>query len=47
MNRGDLLFLQNKQAQGCSDLEEACKLGLCERLESFRDMGRCLTGIWK
>ena len=47
VNRGDLLFLQNKQSQGCADLEQACDLGLCERLDKFKSMGRCLTGIWK
>lgn len=47
VNRGDLLFLQNKQEQGCADLEQACELGLCERLDKFKSMGRCLTGIWK
>lgn len=47
VNRGDLLFLQNKQSQACADLEQACDLGLCERLENFKSMGRCLTGIWK
>lgn len=47
VNRGDLLFLQNKKTAACQDLEEACKLGSCERLESFREMGRCQTGIWK
>lgn len=47
VNRGDLLFLQNKKAAGCADLEQACKLGACDRLEYFRDMGRCLTGVWK
>ena len=47
VNRGDLLYQQHRQKEGCKDLEEACRLGQCERLESFREMGRCLTGIWK
>lgn len=47
VNRGDLLFLEKNQREGCKDLEEACRLGLCDRLESFREMGRCLTGMWK
>lgn len=47
VNRGDLLFLERDQQAGCRDLEEACRLGLCDRLDSFKEMGRCLTGIWK
>ncbi len=47
VNRGDLLYQQHRQKEGCKDLEEACRLGQCERLESFREMGRCLTGIWE
>lgn len=47
VNRGDLLYQQQRQKEGCRDLEEACKLGLCDRLDSFKEMGRCLTGMWK
>lgn len=47
VNRGDMRFLLKDTQQGCADLERACKLGLCERLESFQDAGRCMTGIWK
>lgn len=47
VNRGDLLYLAKDKNAGCRDLEEACNLGLCDRLDSFKEMGRCLTGMWK
>ena len=40
-------FLLKDTAQGCADLERACKLGLCDRLESYQELGRCATGVWK
>ena len=44
---GAIFYQQHRQKEGLRDLEEACRLGQCERLESFREMGRCLTGIWE
>lgn len=47
VNRGDMRFLLKDAKQGCADLERACALGLCERLESYQELGRCATGVWK
>lgn len=47
VNRGDMRFLLKDTKQGCADLERACKLGLCDRLESYQELGRCATGVWK
>lgn len=47
VNRGDLLFLSGRTKEGCQDLSRACDLGLCERLESFQEIGRCQSGAWR
>ncbi len=47
VNRGDIRFLLRKTKEGCEDLQKACSLGSCERLEIYKDAGRCLGGIWK
>ncbi len=41
VNRGDLRCLLRNTKEGCADLERACDLGLCERLESLQELGRC------
>ena len=45
VNRGELRFLLDDDANACLDLERACDLGLCERLEIYQKGGRCLTGF--
>ena len=45
VNRGELRFLLDDDANACLDLERACDLGLCERLELYQKGGRCLTGF--
>lgn len=47
VNRGDIRFLMRKTKEGCEDLQKACSLGICERLEIYKDAGRCLGGVWK
>ena len=45
VNRGELRFLLEDDENACLDLERACDLGLCERLEVYQKSGRCLTGF--
>lgn len=47
VNRGDIRFLLRKTKEGCEDLQKACSLGICERLEIYKDAGRCLGAIWE
>lgn len=47
VNRGDIRFLMRKTKEGCEDLQKACSLGVCERLEIYEKSGRCLGGVWK
>ena len=41
LNRGEVRFLLGEKEEACVDLQRACDLGLCERLEYYRKAGQC------
>ena len=41
-NRGNVYFLQGNNRPGCLDVQKACELGNCDRLELARFKGLCL-----
>lgn len=45
INKGDINFLLGNTTEGCQDLEYACDQGSCERLEKYRETGRCKGGL--
>lgn len=40
-NRGLLRLSLNRKQSGCQDLEQACRLGMCEQLHLLQDKGIC------
>ena len=41
VNRGDVYFLLDEKEKGCRDLKKACDMGLCEKLEAYKNITTC------
>ena len=46
LNRGEVRYLLGDKIQACRDLKQACDMGYCERLESYRKAGHCKDGAF-
>ncbi|MEZ6854287.1 tetratricopeptide repeat protein [Halodesulfovibrio aestuarii] len=42
VNRGNTYFLLDEKEKGCRDLKKACSMGLCEKLEAYKNINSCI-----